>query len=137
MRLPAELRDEIYHFVALNDCFVFADHVHRPSLLQACRQLREEYACVFFADGLVAFDEYHLETDAWSVVLGKTAKMDVFARSLFVDMAGLVNSLAGAQRYCQKRCERTASPHVKRRRHGIMTLSINGSPRYWTWFAAG
>lgn len=131
--LPAELRDEILGFVALDDRIAFADHFRRPSLLQVCKQLREEHASVFFADDLVTFDAYYPETASWCAVAGKAAKMDLFERATgWADMIGIVNSAAGAKRYCQKQAELTANSFWKPR-HGIMTLSINGAPRYWMY----
>ncbi|KAF2173862.1 hypothetical protein M409DRAFT_48777 [Zasmidium cellare ATCC 36951] len=104
LRLPPELRDAVYHFVALDDRLAFADHIRRPPLLRTCKQLRQEYASIFFAHEFVVFDAYYPETDWWSLVGGKSAKMDLFGRARFIDMAGFCNSLAGAQRHCQKYC---------------------------------
>lgn len=133
--LPPELRDAVYHFVALDDRLAFADHLRRPSMLRICKQLRREYASIFFADDLVAFDAYYAETNEWATVVAKAAKLDLFGRARFVDMAGQVNSPAGAQRYCQRYGERIGGSRAKRH-HGILTVSVNGSPRNWMWIVS-
>lgn len=134
LHLPPELRDAVYHYVALDDRLAFADIIRRPSMLQTCKQVRREYASIFFADDHIAFDAYYVETNGWAAVTSKGAKLDLFGRARFVDMAGLVNSPAAAQRYCQKYCERVGGSRMKRH-HGIMSLFFNGCPRYWMWTA--
>lgn len=132
LELPAELLDEVYHYVALNDRLAFADRTSRLPLLRTCRQLREEYATIFFAGDFVKMDAYYPETDSWCAVIDNAAKMDLFCRARFVDMAGKVNSRAGAQRHCQNVSE-CMTYVFWMPRHGIMTLSLHGAERYWMW----
>jgi hypothetical protein len=65
LTLPAELRTRIYECHLPDALAVFADTTEPPTLLQTSRQLRSEFADVFYGSECLKLDAYYSNTDAW------------------------------------------------------------------------
>lgn len=130
LSLPAELRDLIFAFVAMNDIAAFADladaRFRRPSLLAVSKRLSQDYTDVFFA--CIIMDAWWSGTGAWCSIVGAQAKKDIFLRAGFADLSCNHYSLAGARRHCQQRAHRWSDGQS-----GILTILMDGCPRYWMW----
>lgn len=126
LALPPELRNRIYDFALLADVERFAETPRIPTLLGVCRQVRHEYAGVFYGTNRVKLDAYYGETDSWCEVRGGKAKQAVLEHATFLDLFEFW-SLASARRYCQ----RNSRENVQK---GLVTISTNtASFRRWQW----
>jgi len=54
--LPAELRNRVYYFVALNVLEAHVNDGRSPSLLRVCRQARQEFSSLYFSDTTMTLD---------------------------------------------------------------------------------
>ena len=130
LSLPQELLDLIYEFVAINDIDAFADladaHFRRPTLLAVNKRISQDYADVFFQR--IIMDSWWSSTGVWCNVHSTAAKKDIFVRAGFADLSCNNYLLAGAQRHCQARAHRWPDGQS-----GLLTIVMNGCPRYWTW----
>ena len=127
LALPAELRNRIYEYLFAYDVEAFADNVHKPALLDSCRQLQSEYSGLFYNSNLIKLDAYYSETDSWCEIVGVKAKRDILEHSTFADLFDFW-SLASARRYCQRVCYNREN--VQR---GIVTICTNAGFRRWQW----
>lgn len=127
LALPAELRLLCYELVVDDDLHQFAASFRKPSLLHVCRQLRNEYAGVFFNG--VTIDSYYHETACWVPVSGKAAKMAIVEQCKFTHLVSY-SSLASAQRYCER-----GFFSCSNQQRGILTVAngSNASLRWWQW----
>ena len=129
LSLPAELRIRIYEFHLPDALAVFADTTILPTLLRTSRQLRSEFADVFYGSECLKLDAYYSNTDTWCPLAEASAKRAVLedARIQLKDLADFW-SLASARRYCQ---------HVAGDRgRGIVTVMAKGGFKRWMWSAA-
>jgi hypothetical protein len=129
LTLPAELRIRIYECHLPDALAVFADTTVPPTLLQTSRQVRSEFADVFYGSECLKLDAYYSNTDAWCPLAGATAKRAVLegAKIQLKDLADFW-SLASARRYCQH--------VVGDRGRGIMTVVVKGGFTRWMWSSA-
>ena len=127
LSLPAELRNQIYETVLADDLYALCQSFRPPSLLLVCKQLNQEYSDVFFESDGIMLEAYYPLTHSWCTVRGKAAKRTVLKSGTFVDLFNF-SSLASAQRHCQR-----VSYLYQDVRRGIMTISINGSSRWWLY----
>jgi hypothetical protein len=129
LTLPAELRIRIYECHLPDALAVFADTTEPPTLLQTSRQLRSEFADVFYGSEYLKLDAYYSNTDAWCPLAAASAKRAVLegARIQLKDLADFW-SLASARRYCQH--------VVGDRGRGIMTVVVKGGFKRWMWSTA-
>lgn len=129
LSLPAELRIRIYECHLPDALAVFADTTILPTLLRTSRQLRSEFADVFYGSECLKLDAYYSNTDTWCPLAEASAKRAVLedARIQLKDLADFW-SLASARRYCQ---------HVAGDRgRGIVTVMAKGGFKRWMWSAA-
>ena len=129
LTLPAELRLRIYEYHLPDALAVFADTTEPPTLLQTSRQLRSEFADVFYGSECLKLDAYYSITDTWCPLAAASAKRAVLAgaRIQLKDLADFW-SLASARRYCQH--------VVGDRGRGIMTVVVKGGFKRWMWLTA-
>lgn len=131
LALPPEIRNTIYEHLLPSTLATFADNLQPPGLVQTNRQLRAEFASVFYASESLRLDAYYTATDSWCALTDARAKRVVLenagTQGEFKDLADFW-SLASARRYCQ---------HVvgRERGRGIMTVMTEAGFRRWMWLA--
>ena len=126
LNLPAELRNAIYEHHLPHALAAYADTLHPPALLQVSRQIRREFAAVFYSSDCLKLDIYYSGTDTWCPLVEARAKRAVLERQeiKLKDLADFW-SLASARRHCQ---------HVGGdRQRGIMTVVTTAGFRRWEW----
>jgi hypothetical protein len=126
LNLPAELRNSIYEHYLPYALATYADTLRPPALLQVSRQVRREFASVFYSSECLKLDVYYSSTDSWCLLAGAGAKRAVLERKE-IDLKDLADfwSLASARRHCQ---------HVGGdRQRGIMTVMTLAGFRRWMW----
>jgi hypothetical protein len=126
LNLPAELRNTIYEHHLPHALTTYADTLHPPALLQVSRQVRREFASVFYGSECLKLDIYYSSTDIWCPLVDARAKRAVLESKeiRFKDLADFW-SLASARRHCQ---------HVGGdRQRGIMTVMTTAGFRRWMW----
>ena len=131
LRLPAELRNRIYHYVNITDLQTFADKMVKPGLLNTCPQLREEYSDVFFGNEALKIEAYHGGASSWHQVQNKLAKRAIFEDCVFTDLLDFW-SVGSSRRYCQ----RIYSDWQGNVQTGIMTIITRSGIRRWQWSRA-
>ena len=131
LRLPVELRCQIYDFVVPSDLQSFADRMATPGLLKTSKQIRDEYSDVFFGSEFLKLDAYFGEVGVWQQVKTKQVKRAIFETSIFTDMSEFW-SLASARRYCQ----RLYSDWQGNVLTGIMTIVIRSGIYRFQWSVA-
>jgi hypothetical protein len=127
LSLPAELRNRIYEHVLSDALATYADTLHPPTLLQVSRQVKREFAGIFYSSECLKLDVYYSSTDSWCPLAEARAKRAVL-ESKEMQVKDLANfwSLASARRHCQ---------HVGGdRQRGIMTVMTPAGFRRWMWF---
>lgn len=81
LKLPAELRNQIYHFALVEDepVRVSDPRLHRrrePSLLSVCRQIRDESTEIYYgANNFAADDTYHCKSFLTAIGAQKAAML--------------------------------------------------------------
>lgn len=126
LSLPAELRNKIYEHHLPDSLAAYADNLRPPPLLQVSRQVRREFAGIFYSSECLKLDVYYSSTDSWCPLAEAQAKRAVLA-SQEMELKDLADfwSLASARRHCQ---------HVGGdRQRGIMTVMTPAGFRRWMW----
>lgn len=124
LNLPAELRNTIYEHHLPQALDTYADTLRPPALLQVSRQIRREFAGVFYGSDSLKLDVYYNSTDSWCPLPDARAKRAVL-ESQEIELKDLADfwSLASARRHCQ---------HVGGdRKRGIMTVMTTTGFRRW------